>query len=141
MNISLAPAARSVMPHVMEWWAARRQESWTSEILAVLDIVSLDTIAGKHGISRASLVAIAEQDPSACSEMIRMMRALNIDPMEAAGEPEFPEMAGRCAGCRNKHQCHDHLREGTASAHLDEFCANATELNAMRATPHLLERN
>ena len=134
------PSASAIMPHVREWWTARCQESWGAEILAVLDICSLDAIARRHGISRASLVAMAESDPSACSEMIRMMHALNIDPVEAAAEPEFAEMAERCAGCPNKGQCRNHLTDGSAAAHLDEFCANSQELNAMRATPHLLDR-
>lgn len=140
MPVCPDPSANAIMPHVREWWTARYQESWDAEILAVLDICSLDAIAGRHGLSRASLVAIAERDPSACSEMIRMMRALNIDPVEAAAEPQFAEMAERCAGCPSKGQCRNHLADGSAAAHLDDFCANAQQLNTMRATPHLLDR-
>lgn len=140
MPVCPDPSISAVMSHVREWWVARCQESWDSEILAVLDICSLDAIARQHGISRASLVAMAESDPSACREMIHMMHALNVDPVEAAAEPEFANMAERCAGCPNKGQCRNHLADGSAAAHLDEFCANAGELNAMRATPHLLER-
>lgn len=140
MPVSCHPSASAVMPHVRDWWDARRQESWSADVLAVLDNVSLDAISRRHGVSRASLIAIAESDPSACGEMIRMMRALNIDPTEAAGEPEFAGMTERCAGCPDKRRCRNHLAEGSAAAHFHEFCANAHELNAMRATPHLLDR-
>ncbi|MCX8998947.1 DUF6455 family protein [Rhizobiaceae bacterium BDR2-2] len=140
MTVFPQPSACAIMPHIHEWWSDRCQESWDAEVLAILDIVSLDAIAGRHGLSRAGLIEIAERDPSSCSEMIRMMHALNIDPVEAADEPEFAEMARNCAGCPDKGRCRKHLAAGTAAAHLDAFCVNADALNAMRATPHLLDR-
>lgn len=139
MIVSPEPSASAVLPRIREWWGARGQESWSADILAVLDIVSLDEIAGRHGVSRAGLIEIAEGDPSSCREMIRMMRALNIDPVEAAAEPEFAEMAGKCAGCPDKGRCRSHLADGSAARHFNDFCANADALNAMRATPHLLD--
>ena len=138
MPVSSEPTAMTVMPAIHAWWQARHQEDWSADILAVLDIVSLDAIAAGHGLSRATLVDLAESDPSACGEMIRMMRALNIDPAEAAGEAEFADMAGNCAGCANKRRCREHLADGTAAGHLNDFCENAAALNAMRATPHLM---
>lgn len=132
-------AETAALPQIHDWWNARCQEDWNPEILAMLDTVSLDAIACRHGLSRASLVDIAESDPSACREMIRMMRALNIDPAEAAGEPDFVEMAENCAGCPHKGRCREHLDEGHALVALDTLCANAGALNAMRAMPHLLD--
>ena len=140
MTASSDPISMPVMPHIHSWWQARCQESWNADVLAALDTVSLDTIATKHGLTRAALIEIAESDPSACSEMIRMMRALNIDPMEAAGEPEFERMAANCARCPNKGRCREHLAAGTAARRLDEFCENVDALNAMRASPHLMDR-
>lgn len=140
MTVSTELPACDIMPHVHAWWQARCQEDWSAEVLAVLDAVSLDEIATRHGLSRASLLEIAESDPSACGEMIRMMRLLNIDPAEAIGEACFAEMAERCAGCPNKGRCREHLATGGATEPLDSFCANAENLHAMRATPHLLDR-
>lgn len=138
MPASCEPTITTAMTHIHAWWQERQQEDWDGQVLAVLDAISLDTIAARHGLSRSSLVAMAESDPSACCEMIQMMRLLDIDPEEAAGEAAFEEMAANCAHCPDKGRCRAHLAEKTALPPLDEFCENAAALNAMRATPHLV---
>ncbi|QQM32311.1 hypothetical protein JET14_09340 [Martelella lutilitoris] len=100
---------------------------------------------GEEAALLAFLQRIAEEDiataePRDASEMSEMMKALNIDPVEAEFQYRrlYYGMQANCAGCRAKERCRNDLACCTADRHFREYCENAEILSEMRADPDLL---
>nr|WP_272211019.1 hypothetical protein [Marinicella sp. W31]MDC2876918.1 hypothetical protein [Marinicella sp. W31] len=83
---------------------------------------------------------LATAEPRDACEMGEMMKALNIDPVEAEFQYRrlYYGMQANCAGCRSKQRCRDDLACNTAGRHFREYCENAETLSEMRADPDVL---
>ncbi len=122
-------------------WLSRGWEAASeAQALASLDQDTIRMIARDCGIEPSQLLELAKAGPDAADEMIAMMKALNIDPMEVATryQHQFRDMQVNCSQCGSKSQCRKDLAQGLAAQHFNDYCKNADHLSAMRATPELL---
>ena len=104
-----------------------------------------DHYEGEEAAALAFLERLAEYDieyaePRDAAEMTEMMKALNIDPVEAEFQYRrlFYGMQANCAGCRAKNRCRDDLSCNVADHRFMEYCENYELLNEMRANPEIL---
>ncbi|TNB47276.1 hypothetical protein FF124_13975 [Martelella lutilitoris] len=100
---------------------------------------------GEEAALLAFLQRIAEEDiataePRDASEMSEMMKALNIDPVEAEFQYRrlYYGMQANCAACRAKERCRKDLACNAADRHFREYCENSEILSEMRADPDML---
>ena len=102
---------------------------------------------GAHGRHHAnptfpalSTAQFAFAEPRDAAEMTEMMKALNIDPVEAEFEYRrlYYGMEANCAGCRDKERCRADLASNTAAENFRDYCENEALLNEMRADPDML---
>ncbi|MGV0910527.1 DUF6455 family protein [Martelella sp. FOR1707] len=87
-----------------------------------------------------STAAFAFAEPRDAAEMTEMMKALNIDPVEAEFQYRrlYYGMEANCAGCRDKERCRADLASNTAAENFRDYCENEALLNEMRADPYML---
>ncbi|WP_176083074.1 DUF6455 family protein [Martelella sp. HB161492] len=83
---------------------------------------------------------IENAEPRDANEMTEMMKALNIDPVEAEFQYRrlYYGMLANCAACRAKARCRNDLSCETAERNFTDYCENQEILNEMRANPHML---
>ena len=107
-----------------------------------MDPQDIAEICGEMNLTRAQLEALVKAGPDAADEMERMMAALGIDPEAAQtiAPSAMREMQVACATCGEKRVCRHALDEGTASALMESFCANADELRDMAKRPEFAAR-
>src|SRR5919199_4039378 len=95
------------------------------------------------GLTRADLRKLAEAEPGAAGLLGRMMDVLHLDPVrvERAEPAVFRDLERVCALCDDRARCREALSAETAGGHWQEFCPNATTLQALldetRASPDL----
>ncbi|WP_174801187.1 DUF6455 family protein [Martelella limonii] len=96
--------------------------------------------AAKAVFPSLSTAPFAEFELRDAAEMSEMMKALNIDPVEAEFQYRrlYYGMEANCAGCRDKKRCRTDLAHGQASENFRDYCENETLLNEMRADPDVL---
>ena len=108
------------------------------------------TDRGAHGRHRAnpifpaiSTAQFAFAEPRDAAEMTEMMKALNIDPVEAEFQYRrlYYGMEANCAGCRDKERCRADLASNTAAENFRDYCDNEALLNEMRADPEMLRED
>ena len=87
-----------------------------------------------------STMQFALAEPRDAAEMTEMMKALNIDPVEAEFQYRrlYYVMEANCAGCRDKQRCRADLADNTAAENFRDYCENEALLNEMRAEPDVL---
>ena len=87
-----------------------------------------------------STAQFAFAEPRDAAEMTEMMKALNIDPVEAEFQYRrlYYGMEANCAGCRDKDRCRADLASNTAAENFRDYCDNEALLNEMRADPEML---
>ncbi|WP_144409574.1 DUF6455 family protein [Martelella endophytica] len=100
---------------------------------------------GEESAALAFLERLAAEDldraePRDAAEMTEMMKALNIDPVEAEFQYRrlYYGMQANCAGCRAKQRCRDDLACSAAARHFREYCENNELLTEMQANPDIL---
>lgn len=105
------------------------------------------TECGAKGRHRANTIfpaistaQFAFAEPRDAAEMTEMMKALNIDPVEAEFQYRrlYHGMEANCAGCRDKERCRADLAGNTAAENYRDYCENEAVLNEMRADPAML---
>ena len=91
-------------------------------------------------MTRLAVSDIENAEPRDAAEMTDMMKALNIDPVEAEFEYRrlYYYMQANCAACHVKKRCRDDLACKVAAKRFVEYCENHELLNEMRADPDLL---
>lgn len=83
---------------------------------------------------------VTNAEPRDAAEMTEMMKALNIDPVEAEFQYRrlYYYMQANCAACGSKARCRDDLACDKVARHFVEYCENNELLNEMRANPEML---
>ena len=82
MDMLVNDSARTVFARLAGWFAKGWESSAEADMIASLDDFTIQGIAHDCGISPDQLIELAKAGPHAADEMIRMMKALNIDPAE-----------------------------------------------------------
>ena len=101
-----------------------------------------DHLAGEESGLLAFMQRIYKTDidaaePRDAEEMFEMMKALNIDPVEAEFQYRrlYYHMQANCASCNAKQRCRDDLACSKAAQRFVDYCENHQLLNEMRANP------
>jgi len=112
-----------------DWLKHRRELREMRE----MDDTHFGQIASDLRISAADLEALVRQGPHAADELPKMLRALGIDQAGLARtEPlVLRDMERVCSLCNHKRQCGHELAAGTAAAHYEEYCANASTIDGL----------
>lgn len=112
------------------------------------DIARADSNALRQHRSNAVFPAFSTSqfdlaEPRDAAEMTEMMKALNIDPVEAELQYRrlYYGMEANCAGCRDKERCRADLARNTAAENFRDYCENEVLLNEMRAEPDVLRQD
>jgi hypothetical protein len=115
-------------------WLKHRREL---KELRQLDRGELDRIASDLRVTPGDLDELVRQGPHAADELPRMLKALGIDEAALArAEPlVLRDMERVCAMCRHKRQCDDDLAAGTAAAHYEDYCLNASTIDRLGQAP------
>ncbi len=114
-------------------WLKRRRE--LSE-LRWMDRGEFDRIADDLRVTPDDLEDLVRQGPHAADELPKMLKALGIDEaLLARTEPlVLRDMERVCAMCKHKRQCDHDLAAGTAAAHYEDYCLNASTLDKLGRT-------
>jgi hypothetical protein len=111
-------------------WLKHRQEI---REIRNLDNAEFANIAHELCITPADLDTFVRQGPRAVDELPKLLAALGID--EKALSRTQPlvlrDMARVCASCQQKHQCDRDLDAGTSAQHYEEYCLNASTIDAL----------
>jgi hypothetical protein len=90
-------------------------------------------IAQELCVTPAELDTFVRQGPHASDELSRLLKSLGID--EATLSRTQPllqrDMARVCSACQEKHQCNRDLAAGTSAQHYQEYCLNASMIDAL----------
>jgi Family of unknown function (DUF6455) len=111
-------------------WLKHRQEI---REIRDLDSVAFANIAHELCITPADLDTFVRQGPHAVDELPKLMTALGID-QKALSRTQplvLRDMARVCASCQQKHQCDRDLDAGTFARHYEEYCLNASTIDAL----------
>ncbi len=111
-------------------WLKRRQEI---REIRELDSAEFANIAHELCITPADLDTFVRQGPHAVDELPKLLMALGID--EKALSRTQPlvlrDMARVCTSCQHKHQCDRDLDAGTSAQRYEEYCLNASTIDAL----------
>ena len=115
-------------------WRKHRQEI---REIRDLDDDEFATLAHELRISPADLDTFVRQGPHAVDELPKLLTALDID--EKALSRTQPlvlrDMARVCASCQQKHQCDHDLDAGTSAQRYEDYCLNASTIDALDQNP------
>jgi hypothetical protein len=123
------PVVDLVIETFGDWLKHRRELKEMRE----MDAANFDQIAGDLRISSADLEQLVRQGPHAADELPKMLRALGIDQTDLARTETLVlrDMERVCSLCGHKRRCGHELAAGTATAHYEEFCANAPTFDGL----------
>jgi len=99
------------------------------------DSVEFAQIARDLGVTVDDLNTLVRQGPHAADELPRMLEALGIDG-DAIAQTEplvLRDMQRVCASCQFKRKCQSDLAAGTAAQYYEDYCGNASTINALNA--------
>ena len=115
-------------------WLKHRQEI---REIRDLDSAEFANIAHELCITPADLDTFVRQGPHAVDELPKLLTALDID--EKALSRTQPlvlrDMARVCASCQQKHQCDHDLDAGTSAQRYEDYCLNASTIDALDQNP------
>ena len=92
-------------------------------------------------ISSADLEQLVRQGPHAADELPKMLRALGIDQADLARTEThvLRDMERVCSVY--KRRCSHERAAGTAGAHYEEYCGNASTIDGLGANPQGRQRS
>ena len=127
------PVVDLVIETFGDWLKHRRELKEMRE----MDAASFDQIASDLRISSADLEQLVRQGPHAADELPKMLRALGIDQADLARTEThvLRDMERVCSVCNHKRRCGHELAAGTAVAHYEEYCGNASTIDGLGANP------
>ncbi|MCM2292154.1 DUF6455 family protein [Allorhizobium sp. BGMRC 0089] len=139
MTLTVDHTLRSVFHNLITWASTGWERAAETEALANMDDQTLMKLAADCGITPDQLYDLAKAGPHAADEMPKMLRALNIDPVEVASRCHitFRDMQIACSCCPDKATCRKHLAEHTVHGHFLEFCPNAAQIIELKAHPDM----
>ena len=112
--------------------------SWLEHRREIRELRGLDSgefasIARELSVTPAELDTFVRQGPHSADELPKLFKALGIDP-EALARTEplvLRDMARVCAACQQKARCSRDLDAGMSAQHYDEYCLNASTVDAL----------
>jgi uncharacterized protein YjiS (DUF1127 family) len=115
-------------------WLKHRREL---NELRQMDRGEFDRIADDLRVTPDDLEELVRQGTHAADELPEMLKALGIDEAALArAEPlVLRDMERVCAMCQQKRQCDRDLAAGTAAAHYEDYCLNASTIDQLRPAP------
>jgi uncharacterized protein YjiS (DUF1127 family) len=123
------PVVQNLIDSLAAWLKHRRE---LSEMRA-LDRTNLDRIANDLRISSDDLEELVRHGEHSSDELPEMLAQLGIDELRLA--KAYPlllrDMERVCGLCRDKAHCHSELAAGTAAGSYQEYCPNATTIEAL----------
>lgn len=133
MTTSSKPLASRLLESFGEWLEHRRK---ITEMQG-FDAGEFDRIAHELGVSSGELGTLVRNGPHAADELPKMLAALGIDAdkMARAQPMVYHDMERVCARCLSKGRCDRDLAADTAAQHYEEYCANASTIDALTAKP------
>ena len=116
-----------------DWLATYRSMLETDQ----LEPTEFERIAHDLGTNPHALKEMILSGPHGADELPHMLAALGISEGAVAriNPMVLHDMERVCASCGEKGQCHRSLAAGSASSDYAGFCANASTIEALRATP------
>ena len=123
------PVVNLVIDTFGDWLKHRRELKEMRE----MDAANFGQIASDLRISSADLEALVRRGPHAADELPKMLQALGINQADLARtEPlVLRDMERVCSLCNHKRQCDRELADGTAAAHYEEYCGNASTIDGL----------
>ena len=100
-----------------------------------LDSHEFATIARELQVTPADLDTLVHQGPHAVDELPKLLMALGIDEEDLSRTQPLVlrDMARVCASCQQKHKCNSDLDAGRSAQHYEEYCLNASTIDALEA--------
>ena len=113
-------------------WLKRRREI---REIRDLDSAEFASIAHELCVTPADLDTFVRQGPHAVDELPKLLMALGIDEEDLSRTQPLVlrDMARVCASCRQKHKCNSDLDAGRSAQHYEEYCLNASTIDALEA--------
>jgi uncharacterized protein YjiS (DUF1127 family) len=111
-------------------WRKHRQEI---REIRDLDDDEFANLAHELRITPADLDTFVRQGQHAVDELPKLMTALGIDEQALSRTQPLVlrDMLRVCASCQQKHQCDRDLDAGSSAQHYEEYCLNASTINAL----------
>jgi uncharacterized protein YjiS (DUF1127 family) len=111
-------------------WRKHRQEI---REIRDLDDDEFANLAHELRITPADLDTFVRQGPHAVDELPKLLTALGIDEQALSRTQPLVlrDMVRVCASCQQKHKCDRDLNAGTAAQHYEEYCLNASTIDAL----------
>ena len=127
------PVVSLVIDTFGEWLKHRRELREMRE----MDAANFGQIASDLRISSADLEELVRRGPHAADELPKMLRALGIDQADLARTEThvLRDIERVCSVCNHKRRCNHELAAGTALAHYEEYCGNASTIDGLGANP------
>jgi hypothetical protein len=113
-------------------WLKHRQEI---REIRDLDSHEFAIIARELQVTPADLDTLVHQGPHAVDELPKLLMALGIDEEDLSRTQPLVlrDMARVCASCQQKHKCNSDLDAGRSAQHYEEYCLNASTIDALEA--------
>ena len=111
---------------------------WLQYRRSIREIESRDSSAFKRvaeelGITSRDLETMILRGPHAADELPKMLEALGIsaDAISRVQPLVYHDMERVCALCVDKGRCNRDLASGTSAKHYEDYCCNATTIDAL----------
>jgi hypothetical protein len=112
--------------------------NWLEHRREIRELRGLDSrefagIARELCVTAADLDTFVRQGPYSADELPKLFKALGINP-EALARTEplvLRDMARVCAACHQKARCSRDLDTGLSAQHYNQYCLNASTVNAL----------
>ena len=129
LRSKLYPTVKKLTDLFGNWLEHRREVREMRE----LEPNQFTGIARELGITPDDLDTFVSRGPQAVDELPKLLRALGIDETALARNQPLVlrDMERVCAACQQKHLCSRDLKAGTTPKYFDEYCLNASTINAL----------
>ena len=103
-----------------------------------LDTGLFDDVARDLGMASTDLEKFVRRGPRAADELPRLLEVLGIDAAALArSEPAaLRDMERVCISCKRKVQCNNDLEIGVSARDYEDYCLNASTMNALKSIPN-----
>jgi hypothetical protein len=124
------PTVEYLIGKFADWLKHRRELNEMRQ----LDRTEFDLIASDLRIAPGDLDALVQRGPHGADELPQMLKSLGVS--EADLKRTQPmllrDMERVCAFCRDKAHCDRELAAGTAAAHYQGYCPNASNIETLK---------
>jgi len=114
-------------------WLKTRGEAWAA-CRELDNCGEAARLAQDCGIPLSDLRRIALRGPDGAKELVQMLEANGIDPdaLDKFRPAIMRDLQHHCCLCDHKTECRDELAAGRAADTFQDFCSNASTLEALK---------